>query len=71
MSEACFVELDADVGVDVGMGICSESQFEFHLPPMKAMPTESFRFCPPERVLVFAFSFSVSPTSSRVFCGKG
>lgn len=29
---------------------------------MNAMPTESFRFCPPERVLLYAWRFSVSPT---------
>lgn len=37
-------------------------------PPMRAIPTDSFRFCPPDSVFVSSFSFSVRPTSFRVAC---
>mmetsp|Transcript_34797 Transcript_34797/g.63335 ORF Transcript_34797/g.63335 Transcript_34797/m.63335 type:complete len:200 (-) Transcript_34797:129-728(-) len=35
--------------------------------PMKAMPTLSLRFCPPESDLAFLFRFSVRPTSTIIF----
>ena len=40
-------------------------------PPIRAMPTDSFRFCPPERVFVRSFFFSARPTSERVVYACG
>ena len=35
-------------------------------PPIRAMPTDSLRFWPPDNVVVSSFSFSVRPTSIMV-----
>mmetsp|Transcript_8940 Transcript_8940/g.8835 ORF Transcript_8940/g.8835 Transcript_8940/m.8835 type:complete len:204 (-) Transcript_8940:1262-1873(-) len=36
-------------------------------PPMKAIPTDNFLFCPPDRVLEYALRFSVNPTLCIIF----
>jgi hypothetical protein len=35
--------------------------------PINAIPNESFLFCPPDIVELFALAFSINPTSANIF----
>lgn len=36
------------------------------LSPIKAIPSDNFLFCPPDKVVDLAFAFSFKPTSANI-----